>query len=387
MFQTSGGIMGFYFYPRPPRGGRPVGCHLVTITIKFLSTPSARRATNRLPTWTTPQAHFYPRPPRGGRRARGYEQMAEKIFLSTPSARRATTSLWRWPTSCHFYPRPPRGGRPVADDEENLAGLFLSTPSARRATCFRDALSEKSDISIHALREEGDPLNRNQMGAMLDFYPRPPRGGRLARWVLICGCSKISIHALREEGDSPGTAMILPCTRFLSTPSARRATFHCWAKIVLNHVISIHALREEGDIITTVFCSAERLFLSTPSARRATKNPQFGFVVHDISIHALREEGDSGRRRWLSMPYNFYPRPPRGGRPVPSSETTSVEDFYPRPPRGGRHQEEARRLHGKDFYPRPPRGGRRVAREWIPAPPDISIHALREEGDRAEKRR
>ena len=25
--------------------------------------------------------------------------------------------------------------------------------------------------------------------------------------------------------------------------------------------------------------------------------------------------------------------------------------------------------------------GDRVAREWIPAPPDISIHALREEGD------
>ena len=35
----------FYFYPRPPRGGRQIGeCHLIQ-RIEFLSTPSARRAT------------------------------------------------------------------------------------------------------------------------------------------------------------------------------------------------------------------------------------------------------------------------------------------------------------------------------------------------------
>ena len=34
-----------YFYPRPPRGGRPVSRDSSTITKKFLSTPSARRAT------------------------------------------------------------------------------------------------------------------------------------------------------------------------------------------------------------------------------------------------------------------------------------------------------------------------------------------------------
>ncbi len=57
-------------------------------------------------------------------------------------------------------------------------------------------------ISIHALREEGDPRLR---GCYAD--------------ALI-----ISIHALREEGDSidridPTCALI-----FQSTPSARRAT-------------------------------------------------------------------------------------------------------------------------------------------------------------------
>ena len=81
--------------------------------------------------------------------------------------------------------------------------------------------------------------------AQSDFYPRPPRGGRLL----------VRVKVVR-------------IIQFLSTPSARRAT-------VIRHgplehgIISIHALREEGDFF--VF----RKLL-----------PAF------ISIHALREEGD-----------------------------------------------------------------------------------------------
>ena len=56
-------------------------------------------------------------------------------------------------------------------------------------------------ISIHALREEGDALIRGQEQFPADFYPRPPRGGRLA------------------SADAPRVCLI-----FLSTPSARRAT-------------------------------------------------------------------------------------------------------------------------------------------------------------------
>ena len=34
---------------------------------------------------------------------------------------------------------------------------------------------------------------------------------------------------------------------------------------------------------------------------------------------------------------DFYPRPPRGGRPLTVClSLLSVTDFYPRPPRGGR---------------------------------------------------
>ena len=57
--------------------------------------------------------------------------------------------------------------------------------------------------------------------------------------------------------------------RFLSTPSARRATQsvpHRNSRIS----ISIHALREEGDEDSKLACTELTVFLSTPSARRAT---------------------------------------------------------------------------------------------------------------------
>ena len=57
----------------------------------FLSTPSARRATTGITTTKTSKSYFYPRPPRGGRPAElanRYLELAK--FLSTPSARRAT---------------------------------------------------------------------------------------------------------------------------------------------------------------------------------------------------------------------------------------------------------------------------------------------------------
>ena len=80
------------------------------------------------------------------------------------------------------------------------------------------------------------------------------------------------------------------------------------------------------------------IFLSTPSARRATVPAQVRQPAQSISIHALREEGDGQSRSFLPGCRYFYPRPPRGGRPVVAPVTLSA----------------------------------------LP----ISIHALREEGDR-----
>ena len=62
---------------------------------------------------------------------------------------------------------------------------FLSTPSARRATCKHDCKQIPNNY----------------------FYPRPPRGGRHTFPVVEYNTEMISIHALREEGDPVRKAM------------------------------------------------------------------------------------------------------------------------------------------------------------------------------------
>ena len=190
---------------------------------------------------------------------------------------------------------------------------FLSTPSARRAT---------SDTLLSV------PL-------CWDFYPRPPRGGR-RRIVTICnivakflstpsarratprrnadrGCSADFYPRPPRGGRLGAIVNLAKAPIFLSTPSARRATHEPLQDLRPEH-ISIHALREEGD--------RERL---AAIARQV------------ISIHALREEGDTTFTPRLAPERYFYPRPPRGGRPLPG------------------------RAYGLIY--------------------NISIHALREEGD------
>ena len=371
---------------------------------KFLSTPSARRATNgaglrfdlrgisihalreegdpRSARTGQAPANFYPRPPRGGRRHVAPSAPTKAIFLSTPSARRATcfrtfairpslflstpsarraTRIYRpfrcrpaisihalreegdsrhyifakphcisihalreegdrtseihgcsnqyfyprpprggrpvgaslYPVVDDFYPRPPRGGRPVCSSMDGKSGLFLSTPSARRATQRMADFFRRISISIHALREEGDGLLIAPTRCLRNFYPRPPRGGRLGRPSVQAVVVAISIHALREEGDQSAgrTAGFRPdfyprpprggrqftltpktiYNKFLSTPSARRATYNATDR--------------------TLTC----LFLSTPSARRATWTGSCRTRHTSISIHALREEGDKAK--------------------------------------------------------------------------------------------
>ena len=142
-------------------------------------------------------------------------------------------------------------------------------------------------ISIHALREEGDPgFKPDQVFKSIDFYPRPPRGGRHLNLMNEQREKFISIHALREEGDRD------------STQSG-----------AVTRTISIHALREEGDKDSAGGVRRRLIFLSTPSARRATSPfPQ-----------AARP------------PENFYPRPPRGGRRGCGRRSLSIRSFLSTP--------------------------------------------------------
>ena len=106
-------------------------------------------------------------------------------------------------------------------------------------------------------------------------------------------------------------------------------------------------------------------------------------MLRVISIHALRVEGDAtGLRISDCLALNFYPRPPGGGRPhFSSSARSSYSDFYPRPPGGGRHPLLSFANEPRYFYPRPPGGGRRLYNNYRYPLTQISIHALRVEGD------
>ena len=101
---------------------------------------------------------------------------------------------------------------------------------------------------------------------------------------------------------------------FLSTPSARRATF-CGGSGGSGWPISIHALREEGDAYEP-FHLREKIEISIHALREeGDECREHAGRNQCISIHALREEGDQRQPCIVAKLLYFYPRPPRGGRP------------------------------------------------------------------------
>ena len=163
--------------------------------------------------------------------------------------------------------------RPVGRGDPTLPGGLPARLRYRDATC-RDAGCLKP-----ALR----PLRC--------FYPRPPWGGRPRNPVKRYCVLSISIRALRGEGDKYDNFVLHVATKFLSTPSAGRAT--CARKVLDDaENISIHALRGEGDVSPAAALSRLSTFLSTPSVGRATLRQQCSLTDESISIHALRGEGD-----------------------------------------------------------------------------------------------
>ena len=171
------------------------------------------------------------------------------------------------------------------------------------------------EISIHALREEGDHRSLFRSAQKIDFYPRPPRGGRptssLPSWRggnFYPRPPRGGRQAYKTDG-WVGLA-------FLSTPSARRATWpaHRGRRQI---PISIHALREEGDL---------------PDGNVTD-------YLLSISIHALREEGDARSEFRLCITLRFLSTPSARRATVPLMVfQTPHTDFYPRPPRGGRQE-------------------------------------------------
>ena len=168
----------------------------------------------------------------------------------------------------------------------------------------------------------------------------------------------ISIHALREEGDQVQGALDREPEKFLSTPSARRATLRSVRQDVRND-ISIHALREEGDLLWEHFENLMGQFLSTPSARRAT-TAAFSMTTMSrfLSTPSARRATRRSARGWSAC-INFYPRPPRGGRREDvrvSRQSRGISIHALR--EEGDYTESRGRSGAAYFYPRPPRGGR-----------------------------
>ena len=285
---------------------------------------------------------------------------SNSAFLSTPSARRATSRqpLLGAPLP-HFYPRPPRGGRPAASRCSGHPSRISIHALREEGDCREVLPPRQGRISIHALREEGDmltletprvastflstPSARRATGAgfpapagVENFYPRPPRGGRLADLLDKWDVSIISIHALREEGDLSSTGCCRGELTFLSTPSARRATPHSpFHNLVTRHFYPRPP--RGGRRVQPLPRRRLSVFLSTPSARRATG--------------AIRSRAQAGR------------------------------NFYPRPPRGGRRARVAKLQHKGVFLSTPSARRATLFCHFLPRPTHISIHALREEGD------
>ena len=163
---------------------------------------------------------------------------------------------------------------------------FLSTPSARRATRSGPCKAHHGDISIHALREEGDIFSHVVCPfCTAYFYPRPPRGGRLQK-PLQGGTSWNYFYPRPPRGGRP----------------------------------AVHGGKHR-----------DRRFLSTPSARRATLYGDISERSWWISIHALREEGDAAHAETDGQIHNFYPRPPRGGRQATACRSTVFSVFLSTP--------------------------------------------------------
>ena len=81
------------------------------------------------------------------------------------------------------------------------SSIFQSTPSAWRATLLFSGCLYYANISIHALRVEGDVNQAAHAG--IDQFQSTPSAWRATVCSVVSSVeANISIHALRVEGDA-----------------------------------------------------------------------------------------------------------------------------------------------------------------------------------------
>ncbi len=171
-------------------------------------------------------------------------------------------------TSVYFYPRPPCGGRRPLWSPARMRTYFYPRPPCGGRHVDAHHHVSSGEISIHALRVEGDQSCWQSRAWKRNFYPRPPCGGRL---VAVDGCGGLQL--------------------FLSTPSVWRATGRVDGRLIHDEFLSTPSVWRATAANAQNAVNAQ--FLSTPSVWRATR-----------------------QRFSTGSPWRyFYPRPPCGGRP------------------------------------------------------------------------
>ena len=194
---------------------------------------------------------------------------SEKITIHALRGEGDWRSRWPPPSPGDFYPRPPWGGRRFCVYSLEREETFLSTPSVGRATEHWFARHKVDEISIHALRGEGDRTVHGSCAHYQNFYPRPPWGGRLYPYFMgVVESVLISIHALRGEGDFDD--LWSHSRPVISIHALRGEGDQPGQGGRHRRRISIHALRGEGDIGGHGGFGYRSIFLSTPSVGRAT---------------------------------------------------------------------------------------------------------------------
>ena len=193
------------------------------------------------------------------------------------------------------------------------------------------------------------------------FYPRPPGGGRPPK----------SAKRMKRWYTFLSTPSGWRATTICAVRSAREANFYPRppgggrpnrTKPQLTHLlISIHALRVEGDLNKSVAASSQSISIHALRVEGDLYGGAQIVATDRISIHALRVEGDPATERKKTAAFDFYPRPPGGGRLAKHLSFASGASFLSTP--SGWRATKSCYLHQTQK-------------------PHISIHALRVEGDR-----
>ena len=377
--QRWGNLPSKYFYPRPPRGGRLISDTKCIGVITFLSTSPAWGTTNscaRLCTYIHISIHvprvgddyitvyrwqrieyFYPRPPRGGRPTPATAAPPPwKISIHVPRVGDDAAGQCLHLRCWNFYPRPPRGGRLSAVGFSASIMVFLSTSPAWGTTlgCSEERALLQFLSTSPAWGTTRGVVCENQGGN--DFYPRPPRGGRLYTATIVHLLLEISIHVPRVGDDRYARSLVTDWANFYPRPP-RGGRLSIAYLTLLPFSISIHVPRVGDDRRSGSGCRCTNISIHVPRVGDDAMG-RYQCPDRQISIHVPRVGDDARPSHILLQLCGFLSTSPAWGTTYWPSHCSSQSAFLSTSPAWGTTHGSISMPRPSNFYPRPPRGGR-----------------------------